>query len=202
MIGHGDIMVISRLRMASDGEGISTLIGFQGCPLHCKYCLNNFCHNNEETGQYEPLDLLLTLIKDDIYFKMTGGGVVFGGGEPLLQAAFIKQFCLMADPLWKKRIETSLYAPWKDVNLLIKVIDEWIVDIKDMNPDIYRRYTGRNNEQVIDNLNKLIKRVPETKVTIRVPHIKGFNSEEDVKNSISIIRQIGYSNIDVFTYLT
>ncbi len=198
----GNIMAISRLRMATDGEGISTLVGFHGCPLFCRYCLNSFCNSDEIIGQYEPLDLLLTLLKDDIYFKMTGGGVVFGGGEPLCQAAFIKQFCSMADPMWKKRIETSLYAPWKDVNLLVKVIDEWIVDIKDMNPEIYRRYTGRSNEQVIDNLNKLIEHVPENRVTIRVPHIKGFNTDDDVKESIRLISRMGFKKIDEFTYLT
>ncbi len=198
----GEIMAVSRLRMATDGEGISTLVGFSGCPLHCKYCLNNFCHDYKEIAEYEPLDLLLTLLKDDIYFKMTGGGVVFGGGEPLWQAAFIKQFCLMADPMWKKRIETSLYADWEDVYLLVKDIDEWIVDIKDMNPEIYKKYTGKSNERVISNLKKLIEYVPEKRVTIRVPHIKGFNTEADVKDSIRLIRRMGYTNIDEFTYYT
>ena len=91
----GDIMSVSRLRMATDGQGVSTLVAFFDCPLECKYCINNSCHdtNNGFSGvpraAYKPKELLEVLKKDEIYYLMTGGGVVFGGGEPLLQSAFI-----------------------------------------------------------------------------------------------------------------
>lgn len=41
----GDIMSVSRLRMATDGQGVSTLVAFFDCPLKCKYCINNSCHD-------------------------------------------------------------------------------------------------------------------------------------------------------------
>lgn len=198
----GNIMAISRLRMGSDGAGISTLVGFFGCPLQCKHCLNRLCHEKDSPREfYKPDELVRRLKQDDIYFKMTGGGIVFGGGEPLLQAEFVQEVCRLADPLWKKRIETSLYAEWEQIQLLVDDIDEWIVDIKDMNPEIYKKYTGKSNELVIHNLKKLAEYVPEKTVMIRVPHIKGFNNETDVKNSIRSIRQIGYTNIDEFEYI-
>lgn len=51
---------------------------------------------------------------------MTGGGIVFGGGEPLLQSAFIHEICSQADPRWKKRIETSMNVLWNCVEPLFE----------------------------------------------------------------------------------
>ena len=202
---YGDIMRISRLRMSTDGNGVSTLIAFWGCPLHCKYCLNDQCHerdytNETERGEYTPEELIEAVSKDDLYFKMTGGGIVFGGGEPLLQAQFIHDVCKLADPAWKKRIETSLNADWKGFSVLVKDIDEWIIDIKDLNPDIYKKYTGCSNSRVIRNLKMLIKRIPSEKIWIRVPHIPDYNTDEDVKMSIWVLRELGFTHIDEFVY--
>ena len=93
----GDIMSVSRLRMATDGQGVSTLVAFFDCPLECKYCINNSCHDTNNVfssaprAVYKPKELLEVLKKDEIYYLMTGGGVVFGGGEPLLQSARFKE---------------------------------------------------------------------------------------------------------------
>ncbi len=194
---HGEIMTISRLRMASDGAGVSTLIAFFGCPLRCKYCVNWGCHENgTPTESYSPETLVNVLNKDDIYFKTTGGGVVFGGGEPLLQAEFIHEVCKLADPLWKKRIETSLYARWDMIRLLLDDIDEWFIDIKDLQPEIYKEYTGNDNNIVISNLKRLISTVPGEKILIRVPYISKFNSSDGVKRSVETLKMMGFSRID------
>lgn len=203
----GDIMSISRLRMASDGNGVSTLVAFFGCPLKCKYCLNDHCHDRKRSlretkrGAYTPEMLYEKVRIDDIYFKMTGGGVVFGGGEPLMQAAFIHELCGLFDPLWKKRMETSLYSEWENVRMLLKDIDEWIIDIKDINPAKYEKYTGRKNRAVVLNLKHLLKEVPVESVRVRVPHIKGFNNDDDVKRTVAFLLQMGVVNIDEFTYI-
>lgn len=79
-----DIMSISRLRIGTDGEGITTLVAFHGCPLHCKYCVNSHCHNEEILrADFTVEELIQVLSVDEPYFLMTGGGVTFGGGEPL-----------------------------------------------------------------------------------------------------------------------
>ena len=67
----GDIMSVSRLRMATDGKGISTLIAFYGCPLRCEYCINE-CNKEERLALgtpralYEPEELAELLRKDAI----------------------------------------------------------------------------------------------------------------------------------------
>ena len=198
----GEIMAISRLRMASDGEGVSTLVAFYGCPLQCRYCANPYCHEEgTQREAYTPAQLVSELSQDDIYFKMTGGGIVFGGGEPLLHANFIHEVCQLADPLWKKRIETSLYSKWDLVRQLAGDIDEWIVDIKDMNPKIYRAYTNMDNSVVISNLKKLIEIVPKEKIWLRIPYIRKYNSQGDVKKSVDGLRKLGFSRLEEFEYI-
>lgn len=87
------IVSINRHRFLVDGEGVTTLVAFRRCPLYCKYCLNPQCNTPE--GMKEvlfPQQLYKKVKIDDIYFLVTGGGIMFGGGEPLLCSEFIKEF--------------------------------------------------------------------------------------------------------------
>lgn len=198
----GKVINISRFRMAQDGEGVSTLVTLFGCPLHCQYCINPFCNKNDTPiTYYTPEHLVETLRKDDLYFKMTGGGIVFGGGEPLIQADFVYEACQNADPLWKKRVETSLHVKWESIEILTNIIDEWIIDVKDMNPKIYKRYTGNSNWLVIRNLQKLAELVPKEKIWLRVPLIAGMNTKEDIKKSVAMLKEMGFSRIEEFEYI-
>lgn len=94
-----EIMSISRLRMGTDGKGVSTLVAFFDCPLKCKYCINEGCHRTKQQlevfmyPQFSPNEVIDILKKDDIYYLMSGGGMVFGGGEPLLHSKFIHKIC-------------------------------------------------------------------------------------------------------------
>lgn len=203
----GDIMSISRLRMATDGQGVSTLVAFFDCPLHCKYCINE-CHEEDHfllgtlRASYKPEELIEVLKKDEIYYLMTGGGIVFGGGEPLLQSDFIHEVCTLMDFKCAKRIETSLNVPWRYVEPLINDIDEWIIDIKDMNRFIYKKYTGNYNEKVMKNLFRMKKVVAPVKLHIRVPNIPGFNISEDVMKSVEWGKNVLGVETEVFDYYT
>lgn len=191
----GDIMKISRLRMGTDGKGVSTLVAFFGCPLHCKYCINDFCHEKKgysesvPRGAYTPEQLIKILRKDELYYLMSGGGVTFGGGEPLLWSAFIHEVCKLADPAWQMRIETSLNVSWEYVVPIIEDIEEWIIDVKDMDGEIYQKYTGVSIKNLADNLPRLAELVEVTKLHIRVPYILGINTEKNVRESVKYIRE-------------
>lgn len=203
----GDIMTVSRLRMGTDGKGVTTLVTFFDCPLHCKYCINDFCHekescfDNKPRGAYTPAQLVRALRKDDIYFKMSDGGVTFGGGEPLLQSAFIHEVCKLADPTWKIRIETSLNLPWRYVEPVLKDIDEWIIDIKDMDREIYRKYTGVSIDHLIDNLYRISDLIDSSKLHIRIPRIPGFNTQKNIDKSIKWIKDCFDVEPEVFDYI-
>lgn len=186
----GDIMSISRLRMGTDGEGVSTLVTLHGCPLSCKYCINDYCHDKFcERGAYTPEALVEVLKKDDIYYKMSGGGIVFGGGEPLMQSEFIAEVFKLADTKWKKRIETSLNVPWENIEPLLELTDEWIIDIKDINDEIYRNYTGCSNAVVLENLMKMKEYIPTEIMRIRAPYIPDYNDHNDIEKSQEWLRK-------------
>ena len=92
-------------------------------------------------------------------------------------------------------------VPWEFVEKVIEDIDEWIVDIKDVNPQIYREYTGADNECVLENLGKLIEKVGKEKVRIRVPHISEYNTDDDVSKSVQYIVDTYGIEPEVFDYL-
>ena len=79
---------IDRHRLATDGDGITTLVAFHECPLRCAYCINAQCFKESPECKLTVDKLIERLMPDNIYFLATGGGVTFGGGEPLLYADF------------------------------------------------------------------------------------------------------------------
>lgn len=193
----------SRHRIGVDGTGVTTLVAFHGCPLDCKFCLNPQALSTKGIWKcYTPEELFNLVNKDDLYFRATGGGVTFGGGEPLLSCKEILHFhkhCMDNGKKWKINIETSLNVPGILVEVTEHVIDHWIVDIKDMNTDIYQAYTGQDNSLVLSNLQYLIDR--KAKITVRVPLIPGFNTEHDVQKSVMALQEMGITDIEQFTYI-
>ena len=197
------IIGLSRHRIGVDGAGVTTLVAFHSCPLSCKYCLNpQALSANGVWKNVTPEELYRTVKQDDLYFRATGGGVTFGGGEPLLSCKEILHFhkiCIDNGKRWKINIETSLNVPDTFVRVLENIVDYWIVDIKDMNPTIYKPDTGKENEQVSKNLQHLIDR--KAMIKVRVPLIPMFNAESDVQKSITILHKMGIIDIDRFTYI-
>lgn len=197
------ILGIDRLRMGTDGNGITTLVAFYGCPLKCKYCLNPKCHKNISDIVFSSsLELYDIVSKDELYYHATGGGVTFGGGEPLLYSDFIIDVLKLGANRWNVTIETSLNVPFNKIDILLPHINELIVDIKDINPKIYELYTKSSNIKVINNLKKLSIIGCTKKMKIRIPLISGFNNNIDNQKSISYLESLGYSNFDLFDYKT
>lgn len=195
------IFGISRHRLTTDGEGVTTLVAFNECPLRCRYCLNKTSWDLSKGRDYTT-ELLFEEVKiDQLYFLATHGGVTFGGGEPLLQVEFIKAFRELCGPQWQLLAETSLNVPFENVEALDAVLDGYIVDIKDMNPKIYQTYTGKDNALVISNLEWLLKQGRADSIKVRVPHIPEFNTDEDVNRSKERLVAMGVKDIDEFNYI-
>ncbi|MBR3199013.1 MAG: 4Fe-4S cluster-binding domain-containing protein [Bacilli bacterium] len=128
-----------------DGPGIRTVVFLKGCNLRCPWCANpeNIDYDfteyyDEKTNEkriigydIEALDLYDEIIKDKDYFRLNDGGITFSGGEPLLQ---IKKL----EPLLKKlkdndiniAIETNLQVSTELVEIALKYVSEFIIDIK------------------------------------------------------------------------
>ena len=80
-------------------------------------------------------------------------------------------------------------------------LGEFIVDIKDLNPEIYRNYTGGDLTPALENLNCLLRHGDKKKIKLRIPLIPNFNTPADCDRSEALLRSLGAKNIERFDYV-
>ena len=194
-----------RLRMATDGAGVTALVGAYGCPLQCKLCINPQTWQGRSDGKppferVTPTELYDRVKIDNLYYLATGGGVTFGGGEPLLHTDFITAFRALVPKEWRIYAESCLNIPEENLRAAARVVDHFFIDIKDMNPAIYKAYTGKDNTLVKANLALLLSLVGAHRITVRVPSIPDFNTEADTEASVRELQAMGVTSLDRFAY--
>lgn len=192
---------IDRHRLGVDGVGVTTLAAFHGCPLRCRYCLNHRCLEAPEgLPRYTPKQLYDYVSVDNLYFIATGGGICFGGGEPLLRVDFLTEFKELCGKSWNLTAETSLQVPRESVETAAKVVGDFIVDIKEGDPETYHAYTGGDGRRAWDNLGYLLSLVGPDHITVRVPLIPEYNDEAATGRTAARLEGMGITKIDRFTY--
>ena len=137
-----------------DGPGIRTTVFLKGCNLRCPWCANPECISSKIQGEFGydiPLDELKNeILKDEPYYK-TGGGVTFSGGEPLLQVKYLEP---LLKSLKLKNInicfETALFIPKEYLFIANLYVDEFIVDIKMINPENTKTILKGDINQYLD----------------------------------------------------
>lgn len=195
------IIGIARHRLSTDGDGVTTLVAFHGCPLRCRYCLNpQSLGDGNRFIEYSPQSLYDEVRIDELYFIATNGGVTFGGGEPCLRPQFIQEFRELCGSAWQLNLETSLNVPSANVEALLPVVNTLIIDIKDMNPNIYRSYTGQCNDLVLDNLRLIADTGRLSDCIVRIPLIPGYNANPDREANRKALEALGFDRFDLFTY--
>ncbi len=185
-----------RCRWCHNPEGLSVhpqLMVSPGACTHCGKC-TAACQNETCTacGACVPLcpqnlrriagerltstELAEKIKKDADYYSRYGGGVTFSGGEPLLQVKFLLEV-LDALPGVHKAIQTSGYAEEETFRQVIARMDYVMMDLKLMDSEQHRRFTGVPNEKILKNAEFLLQSgVP---CRIRVPLIPGVNDTEE-----------------------
>ena len=195
------LLSLSRLRMGTDGTGVTTLVAGAGCPLVCRWCINRRLLR-EATAEPVTASELIDRVKiDDLYFRATGGGVTFGGGEPLLHAVFLRRFRELCPVAWRVTVETSLAVPEENLRLALDAADAFLVDCKDMDRAIYRRYTGGDGSLMRRNLELLLRAAGPERVLVRVPRIPAYNTPADQARSAEALRAMGVQRLDLFDYV-
>ena len=195
------IIGIARHRLSTDGDGVTTLVAFHGCPLRCRYCLNpQSLGDGGRFREYSLEELYAETCIDELYFIATNGGVTFGGGEPCLRTDFIREFSELCGASWQLNLETSLNVPSVNIETLLPVVNTMIIDIKDMNPEIYSSYTGQSNDLVLDNLRLIAEAGRQHDCIVRIPLIPNYNTDTDREASRKALETFGFDRFDLFTY--
>jgi len=172
----------------------------------CEYCgtcaLICPAEAREIAGKYLSVENLMAIIEKDIlFYDESGGGATFSGGEPLLQADFLLELlkaCGRRDI--HRAIDTTGYA---DTNLLMKIAREtelFLFDIKLMDPQKHKQYTGVSNRKILHNLERLAREA--VAITIRIPLIPGINDDDEniTRTGTYISRLPGVDNVDILPY--
>lgn len=197
------IIGIKRLCMDTDGEGVTTLVAFYGCTLNCNYCLNPHSKELLYPIKWYTEETLYREVKIDyLYFQATGGGLTFGGGEPLLHIDFINSMKKQYGQDICFNAETALHIEWDLIKRSNKAIDHYIVDCKSMDNNIYKRYTGQDNGRMRENLARLIEQVGNERLTVKLPIIPGYQEEGQLGYSKEQLAAIGITDIRTFPYTT
>lgn len=207
----GRIFDIQRFSV-HDGPGVRTIVFLKGCFLRCKWCCNpesqNFEIEEMETAGKTKIvgedvtarEVLEIVERDRIYYRRSGGGLTLSGGECLGQTEFAEALLKGAQEKGiNTAIETTSFSEYSKIQKLLPYIDTYLMDIKHINPDKHKEFTGRSNEQILENAKRLAKDAKN--LIIRVPVIPTFNDTPDEIHAIAeFTKEIGVREIHLLPY--
>jgi len=145
------------------------------CGACAEVCLGGALvfYGREMTAQ----QLLTTVIEDRTFYDSTGGGLTLSGGEPLLQADFCAELLGLAkNESLHTAVDTCGMVPWEAFETVGPVTDLFLYDVKQTDPALHKRYTGRENGLILENLRRLDQY--GTPIEIRIPLIPGVNDDD------------------------
>lgn len=146
-------------------------------------------------------DVMNTIERDRTFYEESGGGVTFSGGEPLAQPAFLGDLlraCKKMDI--HTAVDTSGYAAWDILEKIHPQVDLFLYDLKLMDDNRHRQYTGVSNRRILENLRALAE--CGVAIVIRFPLIPGIN--DDMENLCQLGEFLsalpGLDRLDVLPY--
>jgi len=149
---------------------------------------------------YTVDELLLELEKDRDFYQESGGGVTFSGGEPLLQANFLVS--VLASCRARElhtAVDTTGFAPTPVIREIARHTDLFLYDLKLMDPERHRHYTGVSNELILGNLKELV--MMEAAVVVRVPLIPGItDTDENLLAMAEFVQTLGLKRISLLPF--
>ena len=172
-----------------DGPGIRTTVFLKGCPMDCWWCHNPEARDDiagklaDKTRTISVDQVTEEILKDRVFYDQSGGGVTFSGGEPMAQPEFLLallQSCREGGI--HTAVDTCGHAPTEDFEKIYDLTGLFLYDLKIMDNELHRKYTGVSNELVLKNLSLLGKK--GSNVQVRVPLIPGITDTEENLDAI------------------
>ncbi|WP_343248630.1 glycyl-radical enzyme activating protein [Diplocloster hominis] len=160
-------------------ETKAKVIDRQACTL-CMECVKK-CYAGalESVGEEKNAEEIMEeILKDQLIYENSHGGVTVSGGEPAMQADFaaaILKAC--KENGIHTAMETCGYAKYSEYEKLLPWLDLALFDLKHMDPDVHKKVTGVSNEQILDNMERLCR--ANVEVIARLPLIPGINTGKE-----------------------
>ena len=188
----GRIFNIQRFSI-HDGPGIRTIVFFKGCYMRCAWC----CNPESQRYEIEPIiekdkerlvgrdvtvsDIMPEILSDLPYYRRSGGGVTLSGGEVLCQADFARELLKTCqEEGLHTAVESAASSAFSEIEKILPYLDLYLMDIKHMDSQKHKEYTGVGNERILENAKKIASSGVE--LVIRTPVIPGFNdTAEDIR---------------------
>jgi len=172
-----------------DGPGIRTTIFLKGCNMRCPWCHNpeSFSHSASD-GQQKTVDQMMTeIMKDEKYYRSSGGGVTFSGGEPTMQFPFLLGLLTACRKQGlHTALETNGLFPANYLPDLLREVDLFLFDVKHTDEAEHRLWTGVSNKEIMKNLSAICENGGE--VILRCPIIPGVNDNDAHFEALSALR--------------
>ncbi|HHX65938.1 MAG TPA: glycyl-radical enzyme activating protein [Chloroflexi bacterium] len=130
-------------------------------------------------GQFKTVEQVVEeVLRDKPFYDTSGGGVTLSGGEPLLQFEFsyaILERCRQEG--LHTAIETAANFPWERIEAILPVTDLVMMDVKLLDSERHREYTGVPNERILANARRLGEQ--DKPLIVRTPVVPGVNDAPD-----------------------
>jgi pyruvate formate lyase activating enzyme len=174
-----------------------------GC-TQCGQCIPT-CHSNARSWMGEKMtvdQIIQTIKKDMVFYRHSFGGVTFSGGEPLIQADFLKAVITECQQLGiHTAVETCGAFNWEAAKEAIRLLDFVMFDLKHMDDDQHKRLTGSSNAIVLANAKNIAALgIP---MVIRIPVIPSINdSPQNIRATAEFVRKAlpGAMGIELLPY--
>jgi glycyl-radical enzyme activating protein len=145
-------------------------------------------------------EVMQEVVQDLTVYRKSGGGITLTGGEPMRQSDFAVELLSRCRALSvSTAIETNLYVPWEEYEKIIPFTNLFFVDLKHLDGDKHRKWTGVGNERILDNFCRL--RASGAPFVLRTAVIPQFNDDEETVRTIAL-RAAGAENMRYFELLT
>lgn len=172
------------------GTELNTEEGRKKC-VECGKCVE-ICPNKARYKliNEEKVDKIIEeASKHEIFFRFSGGGITFSGGEPFYQMEVLDSLSEnLYDEGFDLAVETSGFWDFEKAEKILKRMNLIFVDIKHMDSEIHKKFTGVPNELILKNIERISKLKIDT--VVRVPVIKGVNADdENIRKTAEFVKE-------------
>jgi pyruvate formate lyase activating enzyme len=199
-IGCGECMKVCPLGEALRDNWPVDRENCTGCGSCVEEC---YAEARKLVGRKVHVDEVLgVVLRDRVFYEQSGGGVTVGGGEPLAQADFVAELLRKCrEQKIHTAVETCGFASWQAMEKVLQYTDLLLYDLKHMDTEIHKKYTGAGNERILENAKKASKIAPE--MVVRFPLIPTINSsQENIRSLAQFIRSELHrvNRVDILPY--